>query len=251
MPLRCVTFKVFKVLVLYLIFKKMRKINCKKHLSVANAIFILSFLLTSIEIYGQFYERTNQNIGMYIIGSPLNQYFNSQTVNSVNFINVQGGVQHMFYPGITGSFGYSYSKSMNRADLASNLPFNEAHILHTGLLFDKQFVKFKSKYYGNLCHFLMIGLIGSVDYAFMLPSNTFQNQSLGEFSGTVGFSLVKYVNNKTKRNQSWSTHCDFFYRHGFTNLVRYEYATMLFGFKRREIGIRLRIYKYKVYDFLK
>jgi hypothetical protein len=214
-------------------------------------VFVLGLLFTSLKIYGQFYERTNQNIGMYVSGSPLNQYLNSQTENPINFMNVQGGVQHMFHPGITGSIGYSYSKSINRANLVSNLPFNEAHMLHTGVLFDKQFVRFKPKYYGNLCHFLMIGLIGSVDYAFMLPNTAFQNQALGEFSGTVGFSLVKYVNNKTKRDQSWTTHFDFFYRHGFTNLVRYEYDTMLFGYKRREIGIRLRIYKHNVFDFLK
>jgi hypothetical protein len=166
-------------------------------------------------------------------------------------MNIQAGIQRMFYPGITGSIGYSYSKAMNRDGLASNLPFNEAHMLYSGVLFDKQFVKFKPKYYRNSCHFWMIGLVGSVDYAFILPNNAFQNQSVGEFSGTLGFSMVKYVSNKTKRDQSWTTHWDFFYRYGFTNLVKYENENMLFACKRREIGLRLRIYKHKVNDFLK
>jgi hypothetical protein len=220
--------------------------SCRRLSLTLLALFILPYS------YAQFYERTNQNFGVYFTGAPVN-YFSASKINQTqNFGGIQAGIQRMFYPGISASFGYSYSQAMSKNSLTEiAFPFNQAHILHSGIMFDKRLAKFKDKRYRNICHYLVIGLIGSIDYAFMLPQSNFRNESFGELSGTLGFSMYKFVSNMSKRNQSWTIHSDFFYRYGATPIANYELNNEMIRLKRQEVGIRLRIYKHKVYDFLK
>jgi hypothetical protein len=213
-------------------------------------LLIMILLLGAQTIRAQYFIRTKQNIGMYFIGSPFNHYLDAKSKNSENFATFQTGLQHMFYPGISASLGYSYSRSLTSRHFEEAIPFNEAHALHTGVLFDLRIAKFKTKYYRNWCHFLLLGLIGSIDYAYMLPNNPVSNRAFGEFSGTLGFSLMNYVSSSTKRKQSWTTHWDFFYRYGATPIATYDARGETIQLNRQEVGIRLRIYKHKVYDFL-
>jgi hypothetical protein len=226
-------------------------VNCfsRQELKVKCLLLVLLSLVTNV-IHAQYFIRTKQNVGMYFIGSPFNHYMDSKSKKSENFATIQTGLQHMFYPGISASLGYSYSRSLTSRHFEETIPFNEAHALHTGVLFDVRVAKFKTKYYRNWCHFLLLGLIGSIDYAYMLPNNSLSNRAFGEFSGTLGFSLMKYVSSSTKRNQSWTTHWDFFYRYGATPIATYDARGETIQLNRQEIGIRLRIYKHKVYDFL-
>ena len=187
---------------------------------------------------------------MYFIGSPFNHYLDSKSKQSGNFASIQTGVQHMFYPGISASLGYSYSRSLTNQHIESSIPFTDVHALHTGVLFDLRIAKFKTKYYRNWCHYLLMGLIGSLDYSYALPNSVFSNRAFGEISGTLGFSLMNYLSSSSKRTQSWTTHWDFFYRYGATPMATYELRGETIQLKRQEIGIRLRIYKHKVYDFL-
>jgi len=215
---------------------------------------VLIFLcLASIETsLGQIYERTGKNLGLYFSAQPLS-YLNTKGTNTAtrNF-NGSVGVVHMLRPGIYSSVGYTFSKTLETSSRnPSVFPMQSAHGIDAALLFDKQLLKLVNgrRVHGS-CHYLSIGLIIGPEYHYMFGNNQFKNESIGEFAGTIGISFFHFRKSMSKKIKANTKQFDVFFRNGFTPLFTVNAMDGQQKFYRQEFGIRVRLIRHQVANFL-
>ena len=215
-------------------------------------ILITLILLVSCHSFGQVYERTGGNLGVYIAGQPISQ-LNEKPLNT-NLNNLSGsiGLIHMLEPGIYPSIGYTFNRAENITGIENAiLPFQNAHILDASLLFDKQLLKLVNgkRVFGG-CHYLSLGLIAGPEYHYMLGTRAVQNESFGEIAGQIGFSFYHFQKSKGKGARSKTRQYDIFYRRGFTPIFSSTQNGIKSNLYRQEIGIRVRLIRHQVINFL-
>lgn len=222
--------------------------------TIAMKTLVLIFLcLASIETsLGQMYERTGKNLGLYFSAQPLS-YLNTKGTNTAtrNF-NGSVGVVHMLRPGIYSSVGYTFSKTQtNTSRYPSAFPMQSANGIDASLLFDKQLLKLVNgrRVHGS-CHYLSIGLIIGPEYHYMFGNEQVKNESLGEFAGIIGLSFFHFRKSMSKRVKANTKQFDLFFRNGFTPLFTVNTMDGQQKYYRQEIGVRVRLIRHQVSNFL-
>ena len=213
---------------------------------------ITAILLVSCHSFGQIYERTGKNLGIYFAGQPISQ-LNEKPLNSgLNNLSGSIGLVHMLVPGIYPSVGYTFNRAQNITGRENALlPFQNAHILDASLLFDKQLLKLLNgrRVLGG-CHYLSLGLIAGPEYHYMLGTRAVPNESFGEIAGQIGFSFYHFRKSMGKRAKSKTRQYDVFYRRGFTPIFSSTQNGIQTNLYRQEIGIRVRLIRHQVTNFL-
>ncbi len=199
----------------------------------------------------QYYERTGKNFGIYFTGVPLASTATSLKQLNANTLTVGAGLMKMPIPGITLSAGYNYSSFKGFVTRGVTVPYASAHSVVGSLLFDKRIAKLQQKKVRGMCHYLSLGLLVGMDYSYMFGTRALPNQSYGEVGGQVGLSFCHMYSGAGKRTRSQTNHYDVFYRQGFTPAIQSNFSGQLQSFYRCEIGVRVRLMRHQIYDFLK
>lgn len=213
------------------------------------SLFLICFLpfITQAQIY----LRTGENLGLYASGQvSAIKSTNGQSRNTS--FSANGGLIHMFRPGIYGKFGYQYSDMSNLTLMRDQQFSNGLHSLEGSVLFDKNLLKLvNGKLVGNSCHYLSLGLILAPEYRYHLFSQRNNLTNVGEFSVLGGLSLCHIYKNRGARNQSRTIQYDLFCRYGVTPFLETENINgQTESLKRVEFGIGIRYIRHKVYNFL-
>lgn len=217
----------------------------KKNLSL-----VIILVLNSI-CHSQFYERTNKNIGVYFSVEPLSSLKSKSDHFRLNAFSGSVGVIHKIVPGIYISGGYTDILVSDENPRYLTLANKNISVLDASLFLDKRIAKLMNQRINGRCHYLSLGFIGGPEYHYVLPLKSFSNDSFGEISGIAGLSLNHVVSSASKKSKSWSFQYDIYYRKGFTPLISFEQFENTTNLYRQEIGLRVRIIKHQVYDFLK
>lgn len=199
----------------------------------------------------QIYVRTGENLGLYASGQVYAINSTKGQSGTPSF-SANGGLIHMFHPGIYGKFGYQYSDLSNLTHLR-DLQFSKGlHSLEGSVLFDKNLLKLvNGKLVRNSCHYMSLGLILAPEYRYHLFSQRNNLTNMGEFSMLGGISLCHIYKNRGAAKQSRTIQYDLFYRYGVTPFLATENANgQIESLKRAEIGIGIRFIHHKVYNFL-
>lgn len=199
----------------------------------------------------QIYVRTGENLGLYASGQvSAIKSTNGQSRNTS--FSVNGGLIHMFHPGIYGKFGYQFSDMSNLTLMRDQQFSNGLHSLEGSVLFDKNLLKLvNGKLVGNSCHYLSLGLILAPEYRYHLFSQRNNLTNVGEFSVLGGLSLCHIYKNRGARTQSRTIQYDLFCRYGVTPFLATENTNgQTESLKRVEFGIGIRYIRHKVYNFL-
>jgi hypothetical protein len=212
---------------------------------------LLLICLLPLLANAQIYLRTGENLGFYA-SSQVSMLKSSLGQSEKTSLSVNGGLIHMFRPGIYGKFGYQYSDIKNLSTLRDQQIPNSLHSLEGSVLLDKNLFKLvNGKLVRNSCHYLSVGLILGPEYRFHLFPQRNNLNNIGEFSALGGISLCHVYKNRVARKQSKSIQYDLFCRYGVTPLIETEYANgQLETLKRFEFGIGVRYIRHKVYNFL-
>lgn len=215
---------------------------------------IISALLTIVigtTAFGQFYERTGKNYGLYLSAQPLSVLKQAGDPFSLTNVNGSIGFISMVSRGIYPSVGYTYSHLLNSGARNTSFPLTESHTLDASLIFNKRLVKLMNKRINGVCHYLSLGLIVAPEYHYMLGTREHPNESFGEVGGQIGLSLYHHYSSASKRARSKTRQYDLFYRQGFTPIFTETIKGTQQKYFRLEIGIRVRLIHHEVYDFLK
>jgi len=112
-------------------------------------------------------------------------------------------------------------------------------------------MKLMDKRINGVCHYLSLGLILAPEYHYMFGTRENPNESFGEVGAQVGLSLYHFYSSASKKARGRTRQYDLFYRHGFTPIFSQTINGEKQNFYRQEIGIRVRLIRHQVYDFLK
>lgn len=217
----------------------------------AKMMLSLVLLVTGTTVYGQFYERTGKNFGMYFSAQPLSVLKQASDPFALTNMNGSAGFITMVSRGIYPSFGYTYSRQLNSGVRTTNFPLTESHTLDASLIFNKRLVKLMNKRINGVCHYLSLGLILAPEYHYMFGSREHPNEAFGEVGGQIGVSLYHHYSSASKRARSKTRQYDLFYRQGFTPIFAETTNGTEQKYFRQELGIRVRLIHHEVYDFLK
>jgi hypothetical protein len=199
----------------------------------------------------QYYERTGKNFGVYFTGVPIATTANSLKQLSVNTFTAGAGLMKMPIPGITLSTGYTYSSFKEGGARGVSVPYASGHSVVGSVLFDKRVAKLQQKKVRGMCHYLSLGFLLGMDYTYMFGTRALPNQSKGEVGGQVGLSFCHVYSGAGKRSRSQTNHVDVFYRQGFTPIIQADVLGQKQSFYRCEIGVRVRLMRHQIYDFLR
>lgn len=208
-------------------------------------------LLIGMMGYAQHYERTGKNFGVYFTGNPYATTTCSLKQLSANTLNAGAGFMKMPIPGITLSAGYTYTSFKGFGARGVTVPYASAHSVVGSVFFDKRIAKLQQKKVRGICHYVSLGFLLGVDYTYMFGSRALLNQSSGEVGGQVGLSFCHVYSGAGKRSRSQTNHFDVFYRQGFTPIIQSEVLGQKQSFYRCEIGVRVRLMRHQIYDFLR
>jgi hypothetical protein len=208
-------------------------------------------LLIGLMSNAQYYERTGNNFGVYFTGVQIATTVNSLKQLSANTLSAGVGVMKMPIPGITFSAGYGYSAFKRGGVRGGAVPYAAAHSVVGSVLFDKRIAKLQQKKVRGMCHYLSLGLLVGADYSYMFGTKVIPNQSHGEVGGQIGLSFCHVYAGAGKRSRSQTNHYDVFYRQGFTPSIKTDYSNQSQTFYCCEIGVRVRLMRHQVYDFLR
>jgi len=199
----------------------------------------------------QYYERTGKNFGVFFSGVPMATTASSLKQLSANTLSMSAGFMKMPIPGITISAGYGFAQFTNSNASLRSFPYASAHSVMGSVLADKRIAKLQEKKVRGMCHYLSLGLLAGIDYTYMFGTRAIPNQSYGEIGGQVGLSFCHVYSGAGKRSRSQTNHFDVFYRQGFTPVITTTVAGQELSYYRCEIGVRVRLMRHQVYDFLK
>jgi hypothetical protein len=213
---------------------------------------ILALLLVSGNSFGQIYERTGKNLGIYFAGQPISQLSEKPFKSGLNNLSGSLGIIHMLVPGIYPSIGYTFNRNENMTERDNSfISIQNGHILDASLLFDKQLLKLvKGRRVLGGCHYLSLGLIAGPEYHYMLGTRAIPNESFGEIAGQFGLSFYHFQKSMGKRPRSKTRQYDVFYRRGFTPIFSTTQNGIQTNLYRQEIGIRVRLIRHQVSNFL-
>ncbi|MFN5633821.1 MAG: hypothetical protein ACK49D_04045 [Flavobacteriia bacterium] len=217
-----------------------------------NKVKLLACMLL-IEMIGnaQSYVRTGKNFGFFLGGAPIATTASNMKQLSTNTLSFSAGFMKMPIPGITFSAGYGYSQFKHASPTMRTFPYSSAHSVMGSILADKRIAKLQQKKVRGMCHYLSLGLLVGVDYTYMFGSRLLPNESNGEIAGQVGLSFCHVYSGSGKRTRSQTNHFDVFYRQGFTPAITLTNTGEKLSYYRCELGIRVRLMRHQVYDFLK
>ena len=215
-------------------------------------IFFVCILSIKVSM-GQIYERTGKNIGMYISAQPVSQIIEKGSFSQLNCLSGSVGVVHMLKPGIYPSIGYTFNKSQQIIGRnESTFPLQDAHIIDASLILDKQILKLlNGKRVMGGCHYLSLGFIIGPEYHYLFGNSMIKNVGFGEIAGTVGLSFYHYKKSMRKKVKANTRQYDIFFRKGFTPILSTSIDGAEKNYFRQEIGIRIRLVRHQVYNFLK
>jgi hypothetical protein len=213
---------------------------------------IIALLLVAGNSFGQIYERTGKNLGIYFAGQPISQLSEKPFNSGLNNLSGSFGLIHMVAPGIYPSIGYTFNRAQNITGRENSfVPIQNGHILDASLLFDKQLLKLvKGRRVLGGCHYLSLGLIAGPEYHYMLGTRAIPNESFGEIASQVGFSFYHFQKSMGKHARSKTRQYDVFYRRGFTPIFSTTQNGIQTNLFRQEIGIRVRLIRHQVINFL-
>lgn len=213
---------------------------------------IIALLLVAGNSFGQIYERTGKNLGIYFAGQPISQLSEKPFNSGLNNLSGSFGLIHMVAPGIYPSIGYTFNRTQNITGRENSfVPIQNGHILDASLLFDKQLLKLvKGRRVLGGCHYLSLGLIAGPEYHYMLGTRAIPNESFGEIAGQFGLSFYHFQKSMGKRARSKTRQYDVFYRRGFTPIFSTTQNGIQTNLFRQEIGIRVRLIRHQVTNFL-
>jgi hypothetical protein len=209
-------------------------------------VFLCGWYLT---IFGQFYNRTGKNFGIYLSGSPIHSLHRKGNDLSLNSYQFSTGFVKMISSGVYPKIGYGYTfLKENSKTFLSN---NAIHSVNIGVLLDFNLLDFGQRKIGSTCHSIKCGIVLTPEYRYAFSNGVLKNYSSGEFSGEIGLSFCHVSSSPSKKNRSRTKHYDFYYRNGFTPFYKTNGFAGTDKYMSKEIGFRIRFMFHKVYDFLK
>lgn len=218
----------------------------KTKMIIAIATFVMG-----TNVFGQFYERSGKNYGMYFSVQPLSVLKKSGDPSTFTNVNGSLGFVSIVSKGVYPSFGYTYSHQLNTSARNPSFSVRESHMVDASVLINKRLVTLMNKRIHGVCHYVSLGLILAPEYHYMFGNREHQNESFGEVAGQIGLSLYHHYSSSSKRGRSKTRQLELFYRQGFTPIFTETINGTEQKYFRQEIGIRIRLIHHQVYDFLK
>jgi hypothetical protein len=197
--------------------------------------------------FSQLYERTGRNFGMYFSIQPMAIMKLTNDQLQLSSINGSLGFTTMISRGIYPSIGYTYSSFLNSSIDGNSYPLVKSHTIDASVIFNKRIAILMNKRIKGVCHYISLGLIFAPEYHYTFGTVNRPNESFGEICGQIGLSLYHGKSNASKKS---TKQLEVFYRHGFTPNFSQTNSEGTQNFYRQEIGLRLRLIRHQVYDFL-
>ena len=216
-------------------------------------VICIVLILSQNTSNAQIYERTGKNLGLYFSVQPIASFQEkTQALNTTAF-TAGTGIVHMLAPGLYPSLGYTFT-AFEQAQVfgrMNEISLQHSHTLDAGFLVDKQIAKLYNGRIRSMCHYFSLGFILGPEYHYMLGNREMKNESFGEIGGQIGLSIYHHSSTMNKRSKGKTRQYDVFYRKGFTPVFATSISGVKQEFYRQEIGIRVRLIRHQVYNFLK
>ena len=178
----------------------------------------------------QAYMRKKQNIGFYTGGTFKDAQFNTASI------------------GLTRSvFNYFEPEIGLRATLPLATPTDNSQMhnvyLTAGLNVRKSLFPINQRKKGRSCRGEIIEIFAAPEYNYLIKSNS-DRFDQGQFSLRTGLGIFHYQTGFSKRSKTWNVKAQVYFRYvpgPITNTMSIK----------NEVGVQLRIFKFKTYDFVK
>lgn len=175
----------------------------------------------------QIYMRKKQNIGVYGGGTLNAGQFNNAT------FGLTRSMLHYFEPEIG-----------LRASLANgSLEQNKSLHFTSALNVRKSIFRIFERKRGRSCRGEVIEVFVAPEYNLLLKSST-DRMDKGQFSIRGGLGIFHYQTGFSKRSKAWNVKAQCYYRYVPGPITSTQSI-------QNEIGVQLRIFRFKTYDFVK
>jgi hypothetical protein len=194
--------------------------------------FLITLFLSAsyFHINAQYYVRSKQNIGI----AP--GFSASLTTNQKSFsIGLSSQVNRYMIPEITYRNSTNFDERIV-TELGSNL-----HFLSPGLQFKKRILSTPGRKVRGICVKEFLELAITPEYHFLLNPTTANQNNRDVFALRGSLILFRYKSGSSRARKAWSYKLEGYYRQG---LGQQTYIT-------KEIGLQIRITRFKISDFLK
>ena len=194
--------------------------------------FLITLFLSAsyLHINAQYYVRSKQNIGIapgFSVGLTTNQKSFSMGLSSQ--------INRYMIPEITYRNSTNFDNRI-AAELGSNL-----HFISPGLQFKKRILSTPGRKVRGICVKEFLELAITPEYHFLLNPTTANQNNRDVFALRGSLILFRYKSGSSRARKAWSYKLEGYYRQG---LGQQTYIT-------KEIGLQIRITRFKISDFLK
>jgi hypothetical protein len=194
--------------------------------------FLITLFLSAsyLHINAQYYVRSKQNIGIapgFSVGLTTNQKSFSMGLSSQ--------INRYMIPEITYRNSTNFDNRI-AAELGSNL-----HFISPGLQFKKRILSTPGRKVRGICVKEFLELAITPEYHFLLNPTTANQNNRDAFALRGSLILFRYKSGSSRARKAWSYKLEGYYRQG---LGQQTYIT-------KEIGLQIRITRFKISDFLK
>lgn len=194
--------------------------------------FFLALLSTVLlhHAEAQVYMRKKQNIGFYTGGTFKDAQFNTAS------IGLTRSVFNYFEPEI------GLRASLPLTATSDNSQMHNVY-LTAGLNIRKSLFPINQRKKGRSCRGEIIEIFAAPEYNYLVKSNT-DRYDKGQFSLRTGLGIFHYQTGFSKRSKAWNVKAQVYFRYvpgPITNTMSIK----------NEVGVQLRIFKFKTYDFVK
>ena len=194
--------------------------------------FLITLFLSAsyFHINAQYYVRSKQNIGIapgFSVGLTTNQKSFSMGLSSQ--------INRYMIPEITYRNSTNFDNRI-AAELGSNL-----HFISPGLQFKKRILSTPGRKVRGICVKEFLELAITPEYHFLLNPTTANQNNRDVFALRGSLILFRYKSGSSRARKAWSYKLEGYYRQG---LGQQTYIT-------KEIGLQIRITRFKISDFLK
>lgn len=187
-------------------------------------------ILFQVSVSSQYYERNKQNLGI----SP--GFSSGVKTNQKSFsLGISSQINRYLIPEIT------YRNTTNFDERMANKFGSNLHFVSSGIQFRKRIFSTPSRKVRGICTKEFIELALTPEYHLLLNPTQENQNNKNVFALRTSLLFFRYKSGSSKARKAWSYKLEGYYRYGFgeqTNI-------------KKELGIQLRVTRFKVSNFLK
>lgn len=195
--------------------------------------FILTgffLILFQVSVSSQYYERNKQNLGI----SP--GFSSGIHTNQKSFsLGISSQINRYLIPEIT------YRNTTNFNERMANQYGSNLHFISSGLQLRKRIFSTPSRKVRGICTKEFIELAITPEYHLLLNPTQENQNNKSVFALRTSLLFFQYKSGSSKARKAWSYKVEGYYRHGFGEQP----------YIKKELGVQLRVTRFKVSNFLK